>query len=104
MLHGKLIQLFCVATIVILVFSANMAKAELITDGLISYWPLDKSDVVGGVAKDVWGDNHGELVGDPKVGEGQVNEGVEFDGDDYILLDDSSLPVSDGAKNSFGVG
>ena len=59
----------------------------IVTDGLVSYWTFDKQDIAGGTVKDVWGENDGKIVGDPKVVDGQVGEALEFDGsDDYVNL------------------
>ncbi len=75
-------------------FIAMNAFAQIIvTDGLISYWSFDKADVAGKTVKDVWGDNDGNMVGDPKIVSGKVGDALEFDGtDDYVEVpDDESL-------------
>jgi hypothetical protein len=63
----------------------NIAMAQIVTDGLVSYWTFDKSDINGETVKDVWGDNHGTVMGDPQIAEGKIDEALIFDGvDDYI--------------------
>ena len=58
-----------------------------VTDGLVSYWTFDQQNIVGNTAKDVWGKNHGTIVGNPKRVAGRVNGALEFDGsDDYVNL------------------
>ena len=53
----------------------------------MSYWTFDQQDIAGGTVKDVWGENDGKIVGNPKVVDGQVGEALEFDGsDDYVNL------------------
>lgn len=65
----------------------NIAKAQIVTDGLVSYWTFDKSDIDGETVKDVWGDNHGTIMGDSEIVEGKIGEALEFDGaNDYILV------------------
>ncbi|MCY4403034.1 MAG: LamG domain-containing protein [Candidatus Poribacteria bacterium] len=61
--------------------------ATVVTDGLVSYWTFDGSDITNDTVKDVWGKNNGTIVGDPKVVAGQVGDALEFDGsDDYVNL------------------
>jgi hypothetical protein len=70
--------------------SANAAKAQVIEDGLVSYWSFDEADIDGDTVKDLWGGNDGAIMGDPKSVAGKFGEAFEFDGvDDYI-----SVPVS----------
>ncbi len=72
------------AIIATIFMCANMAKAQVVTDGLVSYWTFDKIDVDGDTVKDVFGEHDGSMKGDPKVVEGQVGQALEFDGDDYV--------------------
>lgn len=73
------------AAIAAAVWHANVAEAQFATDGLVSYWPLDSSDIDGTTVKDAWGSNDGIIEGDPKIVEGKIREALEFDGaDDYI--------------------
>lgn len=85
---------FSLTVVAIFAFNVGSAEADnIITDGLIHYWTFDQANVHGDTAEDIWGDNDGTLVGDPQIGEGEVKEALEFDGDDYIELDDSTFPV-----------
>ncbi len=74
-----------------------MAKAELVTEGLVSYWTLDEADIDGNIAKDTAGPNDGTIYGDPVTAEGKVGETLQFDGvDDYVDCGtDDSLKMSD---------
>jgi hypothetical protein len=66
---------------------AFVAKAQIVQEGLISYWTFDEPDIDGDTVKDVWGNNHGTIVGDPEVVEGKVGEALKFDGeDDYVKV------------------
>ena len=73
--------------IIIGIFSLNATPASIVTDGLVSYWTFDKAYIVNDTVKDVWGDNNGTLIGNPKVVLGQVGEALEFDGTgDFVNL------------------
>ena len=78
---------FMTFTIIIGIFSLNTAPASIVTDGLVSYWTFDRGYITNKTVKDVWGDNNGTLIGNPKVVPGQVGEALEFDGiDDFVNL------------------
>ena len=64
----------------------NVVKAQdMVTDGLISIWTFDRSDIAGKAVKDVSGNNDGAIEGNPKTVNGKIEEALEFDGkDDYI--------------------
>lgn len=71
--------------IVIVSMSATLAKAQLVTDGLVSYWSLDANTIQGKTVKDVWGKNDGTLAGNAKVrAAGKVNGAMEFGGNDSV--------------------
>ena len=78
-------MLFISFAVIVTVFMyTNMAKAQVVTEGLVSYWTFDKTDIDGDTVKDVFGENDGTMKGDPKVVEGKVSQALEFDGDDYV--------------------
>lgn len=69
------------------VLTTNPTSAEIITDGLVSYWTFDNSDKINNTLKDVWGENHATIHGDPHNATGIVGEALKFDGkNDYIDL------------------
>ncbi|MCY3740898.1 MAG: LamG domain-containing protein [Candidatus Poribacteria bacterium] len=83
----KMLLFFLMFTLTLTMFIHNGYTEPIVTDGLVSYWTFDKQDIAGGTVKDVWGENDGKIVGDPKVVDGQVGEALEFDGsDDYVNL------------------
>ena len=83
----KTLIYYLIFTLIITLFSYNGHTQPIVTEGLVSYWTFDQKDIAGGTVKDVWGENDGKIVGDPKVVEGQVGEALEFDGsDDYVNL------------------
>ena len=84
MRSGFLFLLACM--LVFMVASINMdVCAEVIEDGLISYWTFNKADIDGDTAKDVWGNNDGAIIGGPSIVQGKFGEALDFDGaDDYV--------------------
>lgn len=80
-MKGKLI-LVVIASLGLL----TAGRAQIVTDGLVGYWSLDKATIEGKTVKDVWGGNDGTIVGDPKIVPGKVGEALEFDGDDGIEI------------------
>jgi len=83
--------------IITLALQANIAQSQVVTDGLVSYWTFDKADIDGETVKDVFGNNDGALVGDPKIVQGKVGDALEFNGtSDYVEIpDDESLDLWD---------
>ena len=75
----------------------NVAKAQIVTEGLVSYWTFNKSDIDGETVLDVWGGNDGTIKGDPEIVEGKVGDALKFDGiDDYVDCgNDASLQITD---------
>ncbi|RKU32196.1 hypothetical protein C6499_03635 [Candidatus Poribacteria bacterium] len=74
-------------TLIITMSFQNGHTQPIVTDGLVSYWTFDEKDIAGFTAKDVWGENDGRIVGNPKIVDGQVGEALEFDGaNDYVNL------------------
>ena len=92
-----LITVFTLVVLATLEWQSNTAGGQVVTDGLVSYWSFDKADIEGEIAEDVWGDNEGTIVGDPKPVEGMVREALDFDGvDDYVDCgNDGSLNITD---------
>jgi hypothetical protein len=85
--------ILALAVMAIAVWCMSEAEAQLVTDGLVSYWTLDSSDGV----KDVWGSNDGTISGDPQVVAGKIGDAMEFDGDgDFVDCGaDASLNLTD---------
>lgn len=76
---------------IVLVYSVLLSNqithAEIVTDGLVSYWTFDRANIVNKTAKDVWGDNNGTIMGNPKIVPGKIGEALEFDGNgDFVNL------------------
>ena len=87
--------IFCVIIVAALCIYANISVAQMVTDGLVSYWSFD-ADTDGTIVKDVWGSNDGTISGNPMIVEGKVGKALEFDGDDYVDCgSDASLLLGD---------
>lgn len=96
MSNRKLALILVLIAIAASVWCANAAKAQVITDGLVSYWTLDRADIEGDIAKDVFGNNDGEILGG-KIVDGKINEALEFNGgSDFVDCGgDESLNLTD---------
>jgi hypothetical protein len=89
--HLKLVLISFLISIVMLgvIFTGFRlsARAQALEDGLVGYWAFDEG---GGVTVlDFSGNgNVGSLVNAPAWGEGRINAGVAFDGnDDYVQIE-----------------
>ena len=67
--------IFCCLTVFM---SAYILEAQVVTDGLVSYYTLDKKDIDGKIVKDAFGNNDGTIIGEPKSVAGHLGEGLEF--------------------------
>jgi hypothetical protein len=67
---------------------ADLVKAQLVKDGLIAYWPLDKNTIDGKNVKDIIGGNDGVLSG-AKIVAGKVGDALQFAGvaDDIVKIE-----------------
>ncbi|MCG9127304.1 LamG domain-containing protein [Candidatus Poribacteria bacterium] len=76
-----------IITVIPVLFSNKLSQAGIVTDGLVSYWTFDRANIVNKTAKDVWGENNGKIVGNPKIVPGKIGEALEFDGNgDFVNL------------------
>lgn len=83
----KNVTFFFTLIIVSVALSSRVYALQHVTDGLVSYWTFDKSNISGKKVEDVWGDNNATIKGNPKVVTGQIGEALEFDGsEDYVNL------------------
>jgi len=79
----------CIITLTIFfsILTFNTTSADIVTEGLVSYWTFDKNDMINKTLKDVWGENNATIHGNPKSVAGKVGEAFKFDGvNDYIDL------------------
>ena len=74
-----------VLSISVVFMYADTTKAQIVKEGLVSYWTLDEADTDGKAIEDVWGNNDGTIMGDPEMVEGKIGDALKFDGiDDYV--------------------
>jgi len=91
MFNRKFAILFVVASIVTLAYYT--AGAQIVEDGLVSYWHLDK-EVDDGVIKDEVGPNDGTIVGNPEFVEGKFDKALKFDGQgDAVTFPTEGFPT-----------
>lgn len=97
-MFNKMLRIvFALAVIATVFTSANQAKAQIVTEGLVSYWTFDKADITDKTVKDVWGNNDGTIEEDPQIVKGKIGEALEFDGKgDCVNLGD--MDASEGLK------
>ncbi len=55
-------------------------NAQVVTDGLVSYYTLDKNDITDDTVKDVISGKDGTIVGQPKSIEGHLGDALDFSG------------------------
>ena len=96
MLCRTKIFILAVSATTVLMFT-TMAEAQVVEDGLVSYWTFDEADIDGKTVIDIWGENDGTIQGGAKGNEGKVGEALEFDGADsrVEVLNNESLALSD---------
>lgn len=83
----KNVTFFFTFMMVSVALSSQVYALQHVTDGLVSYWTFDKSNISGRKVEDVWGDNNAIIKGNPKVVTGQIREALEFEGsEDYVNL------------------
>ncbi len=74
------ISVILLFSFIILLFDNLSYSAEFVTDGLLSFWTLDKSTISGETVKDVFGKTDGKIVGAPKIVDGKIKECLKFSG------------------------
>jgi hypothetical protein len=75
----------------LLVTAAFVQAQGFVTDGLVAFWTLDKSDIDGVKVKDVSGNGKdAKIVGKLNSVKGQIDECLEFDGgaNNYVEIPD----------------
>lgn len=66
--------------------------AQIVKDGLVGYWSLDKTTIEGKKVKDIVNKFDGEIKGNPTIVEGKVKEALEFKSiGDYVEIPHNEL-------------
>ena len=93
---------FYILTVIFMVMNVTTDAANFVTDGLVSYWTLDRTNINDGIAEDVWGENDAKIVGNPKVSTGYFRQGLKLDGHrDYVVLPNLGNYISSIRPSSF---
>ena len=72
-----------------------VAKAQVVEDGLVSYWTCDST--AGDVLEDAWGENDGTVFGNPQTVAGKIGNAIEFGENKYVEMPDhESFNFGDG--------
>ena len=95
-MFSKILTATYILTITVtLVWHINVAEAQFVKEGLVSYWSFDKATIKDGIAKDSQGNNDGTINGEPKVVAGKIGEALEFDGEkDYVKIPNSDSLIT----------
>lgn len=84
------------AVIAASIWCTDTTEAQVITDGLVSFWTFDRADVDGDTVKDIVGGNDGVMEGGKIVDDGKINAAIELDGSSFVDCgDDESLNLTD---------
>jgi len=85
MLNKTLPYILVLAVIIAAFMYADVAKAQVVEDGLVSYWTFDKAHVAGKTVNDLLGNNNGTINGAPKAVDGKFGQALEFnEATDYV--------------------
>lgn len=87
---------FALVVISIFVWQADVSEADIVYDGLISYWTFDEADMDGKTVMDIVGNNNGTIMGNPEIVDGWIGQALQFDG--------VSGSVDCGADESLNIG
>lgn len=80
---------FLILTITLACWISTAVGQYAVTDGLVSYWPMDKDTIQNNKIMDVWGKQDASINGNPEIVEGKVGDAVQFNGSsDWLLITD----------------
>jgi len=77
----KQITILLVFTLFGITLTLNTTSAAIVTDGLVSYWSFDQDMINDGIVEDIWGENDATILGNPKIVQGLIKDGIRLDGD-----------------------
>ena len=73
-------------TIAITLIATNL-PAQIVEDGLVSYWSFDANKISGKTVNDGTGNYDGTINGSPKKVNGKIGDALEFDGDEANFVE-----------------
>lgn len=88
----KTFGIFC------LLLFVSIANAQFPTNGVVGYWSFDSGTINGNTVNDVLGQNNGKLDGSPKVVSGRVDKALEFNGENFVMIDGTDTLDFNGAE------
>lgn len=77
---------FVIFVIAIALIATNL-PAQIIEDGLVSYWSFDANNVAGKTVKDGTGNYNGTINGSLKKVAGKIGDALEFDGNEANFVE-----------------
>ena len=83
-MRSRFLFLLVFTSIFMVTSIAMNASAQIVTDGLVSYWSLDEDDIEGETVKDVWGGNDGTIQGEPQTVDGKIGDVLDFGGNSHV--------------------
>ena len=97
-----LVIAFYIALVYTVMFVANSSYAQIDPDTIVGAWLFDEGK--GKVAEDLSGGQHnGKLEKGPKWVKGQSGQALEFDGGNYVELEDSAPDLHFGDVEPFTI-
>lgn len=88
MLRNALTTFFYLFAIFLSIYFYSV-EAQIVTDGLVSYWTFDKADIDGKTVKDVIGSNNGNMINKVDVASGKIKQALLFTGAGYVEVPDN---------------
>lgn len=79
----------CVILILAMSLIATALPAQIVEDGLVSYWSFDAHNIDGNTVKDGTGAHNGTINGAVNKVAGKIGDALEFDGDEanYVEIE-----------------
>ena len=78
--------IFVIFTLAITLIVTNLS-AQIVEDGLVSYWSFDANNISGKTVNDGTGNYNGTINGSPKKVAGKIGDALEFDGDETNFVE-----------------
>ena len=75
-----------ILTIAITLIATNL-RAQIVEDGLVSYWSFDANKISGKTVSDGTGNYDGTIKGNLKKVNGKIGDALEFDGDETNFVE-----------------
>ena len=89
-IKGDLIVLqkvnFVILILTISLIATNLS-AQIVEDGLVSYWSFDANNISGKTVTDGTGNYDGTISGSPKKVTGKIGDALEFDGNEASFVE-----------------